>query len=36
MGYDDKAWSLLYGAITDGLGASPENFQLLYPPASWS
>lgn len=32
---NDKAWSLMYRAITDGLGASPQTFQLIYPFTTW-
>jgi hypothetical protein len=32
---NDKAWNHLYGAIIDGLGVSPENFQLIYPFTTW-
>jgi hypothetical protein len=34
--YDQKPWSLLYKAIVNSIGASPDNFQLLYPFASWN
>jgi hypothetical protein len=30
------AWSLLYGALIQGLGVSPQNFQLIYPMTSWN
>jgi hypothetical protein len=33
---NETAWSLLYGAIIEGIGASPQTFQLLYPFASWN
>jgi hypothetical protein len=33
---NDTAWSLLYGAMVQGLGASPQNFQLVYPMTSWN
>lgn len=32
---NDKAWNHLYGAIVDGLGVSPQNFQLVYPFTTW-
>lgn len=32
---NDKAWNRLYGAIIDGLGVSPSNFQLIYPFTTW-
>lgn len=32
---NDRAWNLLYGAIVDGLGVSPQNFQLIYPFTTW-
>ncbi len=34
--YDQKPWNLLYKAIVDSTGTSPNNFQLLYPFASWN
>jgi hypothetical protein len=33
---EQKPWGLLYKALTDALGASPRNFQLIYPFTSWS
>lgn len=33
---NDKAWSLMYRAIIDGIGASPNNFQLIYPFTTWN
>jgi hypothetical protein len=36
MGANDTAWSLLYGALINELGVSPQQFQLLYPPTSWN
>lgn len=33
---NDKAWNHLYGAIVDGLGVSPQNFQLVYPFTTWN
>jgi hypothetical protein len=33
--YNDKAWSLLYKALIDGIGADPGNFQLVYPFTTW-
>jgi len=32
---NDKSWSLLYKALVDGIGASPSNFQLIYPFTTW-
>lgn len=32
---NDKAWNLLYGAMIDGLGIAPANFQLIYPYTTW-
>ena len=32
---NDKAWNHLYGAIIDGLGVLPANFQLIYPFTTW-
>jgi hypothetical protein len=32
---NDKAWSLMYKAIIDGIGADPNNFQLVYPFTTW-
>jgi hypothetical protein len=32
---NDKAWNLLYGAMINGLGISPANFQLIYPFTTW-
>jgi hypothetical protein len=32
---NDKAWNHLYGAIIDGLGVLPSNFQLIYPFTTW-
>ncbi|WP_018610181.1 hypothetical protein [Uliginosibacterium gangwonense] len=32
---NDKSWNHLYGAIIDGLGVSPQNFQLIYPFTTW-
>jgi hypothetical protein len=32
---NDKAWGLMYRAITEGIGASPDNFQLIYPFTTW-
>jgi len=32
---NDNAWNLLYGAMIDGLGISPANFQLIYPYTTW-
>lgn len=33
---NDKAWSLMYKALVDGIGASPSNFQLIYPFTTWN
>jgi hypothetical protein len=33
---NSTAWSLLYGAMIQGLGLSPQNFQLIYPMTSWN
>ncbi|MDP2121372.1 MAG: hypothetical protein U1A06_04590 [Hoeflea sp.] len=32
---NDKSWNHLYGAMIDGLGISPKNFQLIYPFTTW-
>lgn len=32
---NDKAWGLMYRAITSGIGADPNNFQLVYPFTTW-
>ncbi|MEO5825133.1 MAG: hypothetical protein ABIR59_04545 [Gemmatimonadales bacterium] len=32
---NDKAWGLMYEAITDGIGADPNNFQVIYPFITW-
>lgn len=32
---NDNAWNLLYGAMVNGLGVSPANFQLIYPFTTW-
>jgi len=32
---NDKSWNHLYGAMIDGLGISPSNFQLVYPFTTW-
>jgi len=32
---NDQAWNHLYGAIINGLGVSPKNFQLIYPFTTW-
>ncbi len=32
---NDSAWNHMYGAIIDGLGVSPQNFQLMYPFTTW-
>ncbi len=32
----DTAWSILYGALVQNLGVSPQNFQLIYPMTSWN
>ena len=33
---NDSAWSILYGAMINQLGLSPQQFQLLYPMVSWN
>jgi len=33
---DDKPWGLLYRALINSLGTSPNNFQLIYPFVSWT
>lgn len=33
---DDKPWGLLYRALINSLGASPDSFQLVYPFVSWT
>lgn len=33
---NDSAWNLLYGALVQQLGVSPQNFQLIYPMTSWN
>lgn len=33
--FDDKPWGLLYRALTDSIGASPDDFQLVYPSTRW-
>ncbi|MEN3332743.1 MAG: hypothetical protein V7641_2108 [Blastocatellia bacterium] len=32
---NDKAWNHLYGAMIEGLGVLPSNFQLIYPFTTW-
>lgn len=32
---NDNAWNHMYGAIVEGLGVSPKNFQLIYPYTTW-
>ncbi|NIK03300.1 hypothetical protein FHR53_000856 [Xanthomonas arboricola] len=34
--YDQKPWGLLYRALTDAIGASPDNFQMVYPFTTWA
>lgn len=34
--FDQKPWGLLYGALINSLGASPNNFQLVYPFTPWT
>lgn len=34
--FDQKPWGLLYGALINSLGASPSNFQLIYPFTPWT
>lgn len=33
--YNDSAWSILYGALVNGYGVSPETFQMTYPYIAW-
>jgi hypothetical protein len=33
---NDTAWSIMYGALINTLGASPNTFQLVYPMTSWN
>jgi hypothetical protein len=33
---NDTAWAILYGALTQGIGINPQNFQLIYPMTSWN
>ncbi|QQP96258.1 hypothetical protein [Lysobacter enzymogenes] len=33
--FDDKPWGLLYRALVDSIGLSPDDFQLTYPSAPW-
>lgn len=34
--FDQKPWGLLYRALTNSLGTSPSNFQLIYPFTTWT
>ncbi|GAA0710169.1 hypothetical protein [Dokdonella soli] len=34
--YDQKPWSLLYQALINSLGASPQTFQMVYPFTAWN
>ncbi|AEL05059.1 hypothetical protein JH271_20460 [Xanthomonas campestris pv. campestris] len=34
--YDQKPWGLLYRALTDAIGATPETFQMVYPFTTWA
>ena len=34
--FDQKPWGLLYRALINSLGASPSNFQLVYPFTTWT
>ncbi len=33
---NDTSWGILYGALINNLGLSPQNFQLVYPMTSWN
>lgn len=33
--FDDKPWGLLYRALIDSIGLSPDDFQLIYPFTPW-
>ncbi|MFD1298815.1 hypothetical protein ACFQ4Q_19495 [Lysobacter gummosus] len=33
--FDDKPWGLLYRALIDSIGLSPDDFQLTYPSTQW-
>jgi len=34
--YDQKPWGLLYRALTEAIGASPDTFQMVYPFTTWA
>ena len=34
--YNQTAWAILFGALVDGYGVSPESFQLTYPYQAWN
>lgn len=34
--YNQKPWNLLYAALVDSLGVTPDNFQLVYPFTKWN
>lgn len=34
--YNQSAWAILYGALVDGFGVSPESFQMTYPYQAWN
>ncbi len=34
--FDQNPWGLLYRALINSLGASPSNFQLVYPFTTWT
>jgi hypothetical protein len=36
LSQNDTAWAILYGALLEGLGLTPQNFQLIYPMTSWN
>lgn len=33
--FDDKPWGLLYRALIDSIGLTPDDFQLMYPSVPW-
>lgn len=33
--FDDKPWGLLYRALIDSIGLSPDQFQMMYPSIPW-
>lgn len=34
--YNQSAWAILYGALVNGFGVSPQTFQMAYPYAAWN